>query len=591
MISVVPPSLLDHVWQSTLFVFAVWLATWMFRQNAARVRCWLWTAASAKFLVPLSIFVGVGERFHWRAAPEAMQPTVSFVMGPVLAPSSSGLLPVTLGAQEFSVWPWLLTAAWALGTTIVLVSWWRQWLPIRAAVRHATPLTLDQQCDSTGLVVLSSSVMPEPGVVGFWRPRLVLPERTVERLTPAQLRTVIVHERCHIRCRDNLWAALHMAVEAIFWWHPAVWWIERRLLAERERACDEAVLQDGTLPRDYAEAILAVCRQAVGVRLACVTGVGGSHLRVRVEAIMRNEIGRPMARGRQLALASAVVASIGGPVIGGALAAQSALDVAPSAFTFEVASVKRNQSGAPRLLGMGLLPGARFSAANASLRELITSAYGTNGHTLQAARIVGGPAWINSDRFDVEARAEGENRRQMFLALRTLLTERFKLSVHTEVRQVPVYAIVLARGDGSFGPQLRRAEFDCAELARSGQPLVSGTESRGAPACALQMGPGLLKGRGATITEIVFGLSTLVDRVVVDRTGVEGSFDFDLTWASSYVPPPVGSLPDQPLPIAPQEADQSIFTALREQLGLRLEPQRAPVDVLVIDSAEPPTPN
>jgi bla regulator protein blaR1 len=590
MNSIVPPSLLDHLWQSTLFVFAVWLATCIFRRNAARIRCWLWTAASAKFLVPLSILMSVGERFHWGTAPEAMQPAVSFVMGPVLTPSGSGTLPGTLGAQAFSAWPWLLMTAWALGTMVVLISWWRPWLVIREAVRHATPLTLDERCDSTGLTVMSSPLMPEPGVVGFWRPRLVLPERTVERLTPAQLRTVIVHERCHIRCGDNLAAALHMAVEAIFWWHPAVWWIERRLVAERERACDEAVLHAGSLPRDYAEAILEVCRQAVGARLACVTGVGGSNLRVRVEAIMRNETGCPMTRVRQLALAAAIVASVVVPVIGGALAAQSALDVSPSAFMFEVASVKRNESGVPRLLSMGLLPGARFSAVNASLRELITSAYGTNGHTLQASRIVGGPAWINSDRFDVEARAEGENRRQMFLALRTLLTERFKLSVHTEIRQVPVYAIVLARGDGSFGPQLRRAEIDCAALAKSGQPLAP-TESRGAPACALQMGPGFLKGRGMTLTEIVFGLSTLVDRVVVDRVGAEGSFDFDLTWASTFVPPPVGSLSDQPLPVAPQEAEPSIFTALREQLGLKLEPQRAPIDVLVIDGAEPPTPN
>ncbi len=129
-----------------------------------------------------------------------------------------------------------------------------------------------------------------------------------------------------------------MVVEAIFWFHPAVWWIESRLIDERERACDEAVLRDGSRPEDYAEGILEVCRQSVGVRLACVAGVSGSNLRARVEAIMRNEIGRPMTRGRRFALALAVVAAVGGPVAGGALTAQSQV-VVPPTLAFESASI------------------------------------------------------------------------------------------------------------------------------------------------------------------------------------------------------------------------------------------------------------
>ena len=228
----------------------------------------------------------------------------------------------------------------ALGAVVVLVSWWRQWLPIRAALRRATPLRLDAQYGAADLAVMSSPSMPEPGVVGIRRPRLLLPEGIVERLTPAQLRALIAHERCHIRCHDNLAAAIHMAVEALFWFHPAVWWIEARLVDERERACDEAVLRVGQPAEDYAEGILEVCRQSVGLQLTCVAGVSGSNLRARVEAIMRNEIGRPMTRGRRWALAIAVVAAVGGPVAGGALTAQSQVVVPPSGLAFEIASVK-----------------------------------------------------------------------------------------------------------------------------------------------------------------------------------------------------------------------------------------------------------
>ena len=224
---------------------AVWLAALLLRNNAARVRCWLWTAASIKFLLPLSMLVSLGEQFQWRTAPAAVQPAVLFVMEDVLAPADViAVVPASIPPAA-PVWPWLLLAAWCTGAAVVLVSWRRQWLPIRAALRRATPVKLDAKYGAGDLEVMSSPSMPEPAVVGIRRPRLVLPEGIVERLTPAQLRALIAHERCHIRYRDNLTAAIHMAVEAMFWFHPAVWWIESRLIDERERACDEAVLQSG----------------------------------------------------------------------------------------------------------------------------------------------------------------------------------------------------------------------------------------------------------------------------------------------------------------------------------------------------------
>src|SRR5262249_61038660 len=115
----------------------------------------------------------------------------------------------------------------------------------------------------------------EPGVVGSWRPVLLVPAGTADRLTPSQLDAVIAHELCHVRRRDNLTAAIHMIVEAIFWFHPAVWWIGARLVDERERACDEAVLNQGARPQDYALGIVNICKLYANTPLACVAGVTG----------------------------------------------------------------------------------------------------------------------------------------------------------------------------------------------------------------------------------------------------------------------------------------------------------------------------
>src|SRR4030095_15277538 len=142
-----------------------------------------------------------------------------------------------------------------------------------------------------------------------------------ERLTSSQLKAVIAHERCHIRCHDNLAAAVHMLVEAVLWFHPLVWWIERRLIDERERACDEAVLRAGNDPTDYAEGILTVCRFTMRAPLACVTGVSGADLRTRVESIVRNELGAQMTLSRRLAVVFFGLVLIGVPIVAGVVTA------------------------------------------------------------------------------------------------------------------------------------------------------------------------------------------------------------------------------------------------------------------------------
>ena len=590
----VPSALMNHLWQSTLFVIVVWFAALALRKNGARVRCWLWTAASVKFLVPFSSLVSLGERFQWRAAPAAVQPTVSFVMQDLLAPAAVVVATPVSAPQSVSVLPWVLVAVWTLGVGVVLMSWWRQWVPIRSALRHATPVQLDTQYGADDLAVLSSPSMPEPGVVGIRRPRLLLPEGLVDRLTPAQLRALIAHERCHIRCHDNLAAAIHMVVEALFWFHPAVWWIERRLVDERERACDETVLRSGGQPSDYAEGILEVCKQSAGVQLACVAGVNGSNLRRRVEAIMRSEIGRPMTRARRWALAVAVIAAVGGPVAGGALTAQSQVVVLPVALPFEIASVKASTitaypGAAPSELAalkwaMSQPEAGRSIKVGGPLHSLIQTAY-----NVTRFQVDGGPSWVRSDRYAIDARAAGNaTGDEMRAMLQSLLADRFQLTLLRETRTLPVYELVVAdagfkitpmkEGDCITKKELRWDLIDLeAPLYICGGPrrrvLSQWPETRPRP-----QWPRVhrIEAGGISISALIDLISGDVDRVVIDQTGFTGPFNLVLDFA----------------PAADPEADgPAIFTALEEQLGLRLQPASAPVDVLMIDRVERPSEN
>ena len=438
-----------------------------------------------------------------------------------------------------------------LGAIVVLVSWWRQWLPIRSALRRATEVRLDARYGAADLPVISSPSMPEPGVVGIRRPRLLLPAGIVERLTPAQLRALIAHERCHIRCHDNLAAAIHMVVEAIFWFHPAVWWIESRLVDERERACDEAVLRDGSRPEDYAEGILEVCRQSVGVRLACVAGVSGSNLRARVEAIMRKEIGRPMTRRRQLALAAAIALTVGGPVAGGALTAQSQV-VVPPTLAFESASITTRKPF-PGIGAREIALEANVQKANLSSRRdsQTTRVFGPL-HTLiqvaynvTAVQVEGGPAWAASDPYFIEAMAAVESTPdQMRAMLQSLLAERFKLTLRRERRILPVYELVVADGglkiaamkEGECTPakeirwdliDLEAPLYACEGFTRR-RVLSQSPETRPLPRWPRV---DRIEAGRISMSALIDLISGDIDRIVIDRTGFTARFNLLLDFA------------------------------------------------------------
>ena len=254
--------------------------------------------------------------------------------------------------------------------------------------------------------------------------------------------------------------------------------------------------------------------------------------------------------------------------------------------SFDVASIKENKSDSNRV-SMNVLPGGRFVATNVTLEVLVSGAFGGD-IPLPPNRVVLPAAWTGSGphatapRFDIEAKAGREFKQgELLAAVRQLLADRFKLVVHHETRALPVYTLVMDRADGRLGPRLTRSTLDCTDPA-----VVATKNDDGSATCGFRGRAGHAIGRHTMAVFTGFLTNVVADhRPVQDRTGLPGTYEFEFDWAPD-VPAPAGAPP----PAADTNA-VSAFTAVREQLGLRLEPGTAPLDVLVVDRAQRPTEN
>jgi beta-lactamase regulating signal transducer with metallopeptidase domain len=272
-------ALLDHLWQSSLVAVLLGGLTFLFRNNSAGLRYWLWFLASLKFLLPFSLLNALGRSVFTHPVPESSLK--------LLARIEPAATPFVAAAPSQSLsWSIAIAMVWGLGFTALILFWLTQAFKLSAIARQAKPLTLESP-----VPIKATSELLEPGLVGIIRPIILLPESLAERLSRTEIDAILAHELTHWRRRDNLLAMIHMLVEALFWFHPLVWFIGARLVEEREQACDEAVLEDGKKPLDYAQTILKVCRFYFRSPLACASGVSGSNLDRRITAIMaRREI-------------------------------------------------------------------------------------------------------------------------------------------------------------------------------------------------------------------------------------------------------------------------------------------------------------
>jgi bla regulator protein BlaR1 len=594
-------ALVNHLWQSTIVVLVAWILTLALRTNQARTRYWVWMIASVKFLIPFSLLIAAGESLRTAVATPAKRPALAAVMEQITQPfpqtaavfTAEHLSKAPLVPEHYTnLLPVILLSVWLCGFLSMVFSWARSWWTIRAVVRASSAMPIKLPAN---VPVLSSPRMLEPGVFGIVRPVLLLPENINDWLSPSQFSAIIAHELWHIRRRDNLTAAIHMLVEAAFWFHPAVWWIRARLLEERERACDEAVLQLGSEAKNYAEGIISVCRFCVESPLACTSGISGSDLKIRIARIMTQPCARKLTFGRKMMLAViggvAIVLPIGFGLLNAipSRAQSPAQDANSTAHVYDVASIKPNKSGDDMVRMMSEPDG--LTATGATLDLLIQNAYG-----VRDSQILGAPSWFRSERYDIAAKMDGSTAEELRKLsedqrkverdrmLQALLSDRFQLRFHSDTKELPVYALVITKN----GPKLRQAKPD--DTYPNGFKGPEDRPTGGAGMMLMQLGGGQITGQGVPLADLVKQLSQQLKRTVQDKTGLMGKYDFTLRWTpdESQGPPGPARIDNTP---PPGDSGPSIFTAIQEQLGLKLESQTGPVEILVIDHVEKPSEN
>jgi uncharacterized protein (TIGR03435 family) len=622
-------TLTAHLLQSTIFAAAAGLLTLAFRRNRAQVRYWLWLSASLKFVIPFTLLMSVGSYLETRMpaahqiATQIATPQVSYTLEQFTSPSFRVIALPADAAPAATDWiPLTLLAIWLCGFLTLAFSRCRGWLRVRKAVRDSKPVEIAANAD-----VRSSSAMLEPGVVGILHPIVLLPEGITERLTSSELSAVLAHELCHIRRRDNLFAALHMAVETVFWFHPLIWWMGARLVEERERTCDEEVLRQGNQPDTYADAILNVCKLYVESPLACVSGVSGAGIRKRIEAIMLNRGMPELNRAKKFLLAGAGAAALTVPILAGLLIGVGNAQPAASKLKFEAASLRPCDSGAAARGGRGSNRGEGGGLGNAWTPGRITRTCVTTMTLIQDAfvryadgkteptfamrvpPVNGAPSWTTSDLYTLEAKAEGNASKPAMFGpmLQSLLRDRFGLKLHYETKIVPSWELTVAKGgsrliptvvepgkcdivlppganlkgpDGKplpgFGPDGRFK----TPLPPAGQPchfMVTLMHGRNA----------FLVGKALPLAELTSYLTRSTDRPVFDKTGLTGKFDIVLEFAPDDTTPEAGAAV-----LSGASSDMpGLLTAIEQQLGLKLVSAKGPRDFMVIDHIEKPSAN
>lgn len=587
--SAVAPAIGNHLWQSTLFAAVAGLLTLMLRKNQARARYWLWLAASLKFLVPFSLLVGVGSYFGWSHASAVANSGMYFAMQEVSQPFAQSAVKVvshatstltSTSANLLQLLPMIVATVWLCGFLSVVLLWFVRWRRMSATMREASQLhegrevNVLRRLERAGgirrrIEIFLSRASVEPGIFGIARPALMWPEGISARLDDAHVEAILAHEVGHVRRRDNLFAAIHMFVEAIFWFHPLVWFLGTRLVEEREVACDEEVLELGSAPQVYAESILKICEFCVGSPLACVSGVTGADLTRRIVRIMTPGAARKLDFSRKFLLSAAIVGVIAAPVVAGLvyLPRRQAETPRPS---FDVASIKRHVADNMEGVDFEARPGGTLVVVNNPVSNLITNAYGIPNY-----RLYGVPGWADSDRYDIQAKGPvTAGQKEIMLMLQSLLSERFAMKAHFETRDMPAYILTVAKG----GPKMQFLSAEDCVPRDTTKPDAGNVPN----VCGSSLRPrtGGWIANHISMRQAAALLSNVLHGPVVDQTGIKGTFDVHMQWSDDLAP--ANSEGDAP---------PSFSTALRETLGLEVKAGRGPAKVLVIDHIERPSGN
>ncbi|HEX4278244.1 MAG TPA: M56 family metallopeptidase [Bryobacteraceae bacterium] len=570
-------ALMNSLWQAAIVAGLVWLALRFLPRGIAgfkaveinaATRYAIWWAALAVVLV-LPVAPTALRAMRPRPPTAALKAPVSPRLAPEPAPAVEPVI-ITVPPDRTARWPLAVLAVWAAILLFRLGQITRSYFYLRGVKRRAavSPIALPSSARRAELLI-SRDVL-SPMAVGFARPAVILPESLLAELSEPEREHVLLHEMAHLAGYDD-WSNLAMRIlGAALALHPVAVWILRRIEREREMVCDDWVVARTSDARPYAATLARLFEMRwARQKEALAPGLFGRGTCVgdRIEMLLRR--GRtfsPRASGGGMAASGLALCAL---MLAGSLAPRwIAFAQEQHRPSFEVASVKPTpvaRSGNEYGTYFRTLPGGRFSAENVPLLMLIARAYGVDRNQVSSGN------WLRSDdRYDIESKANDQDPRlkaaeaagraakQVLQAqmLQTLLEDRFKLAIHHETTVASGYALLVAKG----GPKLKSATE-----VRPGDGSISA-------------GKGRLSGQKAPLSMLAGHLSSLMERSVVDETGIQGAFDFNLEWTAEETPANPSSAP-------------SIFTAIQEQLGLKLEARREQTETIVIDHVEKPDAN
>jgi len=528
------------------------------------------------------------------SAPNESAQSAAMATGTIASPTltTSPIRFASMTATALRTWrdgaaTWIVPA-WFLGAVLFwlrLAGCWIMASRMRSLSVRQAPARWQHDLDrlrtrlnlSLPVRLVVSSLVQVPTVVGWLRPVVLVPLGALTGLEPALIEALLAHELAHIRRHDYLVNVLQGVVEALLFYHPAVWLVSGDMRRERELCCDDIAVSLCGDPLTYVRALteLESCRPN---HLNPALAANGGSLSDRVARLLG--ITRPAAPMTMPTPGSAVIAVlvVAALILATQSKAQISVVAASSLPAFETASIK--PSDPDSALKIDFAAGGRLFVTHATLRFLMKIAY-----DISDDQIIGGPAWLNSTRFDIQAKpatATGGDPQSMTqeqilvfhepirLRLQRLLADRFQLELRKESKPMPIFALVAAKN----GPKMKRDSTPGdAELKTGG-------------------GRGILTASRVDMPMLAHFLSEgQVGRPVTDMTGFTGKFDFRLEWTPdpSLNPSAAGASPNQQPPVDP--GGISIFTALQQQLGLRLDARTGTADVVVVTRAELPSAN
>lgn len=611
-------ALLNTLWYAAAVVGLAWVALRYLRRVNAATRYWIWTAVLG-FLVPLPFLPALASRLQ--AAHPAAAAIAQVAMAPAVPQAVQHLAPVTitLGSTPGpNHWPLYLLALWTVITAWQLALLLRGVISVKRmkARAKAEPLVQLPVQPRRKLEVLASDEIDSPVAVGYVHPAVILPNGLPASLEKDEMQDVLLHELAHLARYDDWLNLATRGLGALLVLHPLTAIVLRQIEREREMACDDFVVAHTGSAQSYAKnlARLHDLRSRTGTRLLASALLGRKvSLPDRIEALLHH--GRQFSTKPSLAnvglSALLLMVSLGASGLIPSWIAFAQSQAASPAETrlaktakFEMASIKHYKRPPKGSVLIGMFVPARsgrLSAMGTTVRGLIFAAYG-----VEDAQIAGGPEWTTSERFDIQAEADHATRAELRKLsidqailvkrhmIQKLLAGRFALKFHHETRNLPVYALMVA----GHGPKLREVDKPTAPPGEAGGPHGP----KGRPDW-FEHDPRRAAAFGSytTMSEEARNLSGLLGRPVLDRTGLTGHYSFALYWSMTpgerlnRLKPYFGRAQSMGAAsraaLAPGPSGPSIFTALREQLGLKLKPEKGPVDILVVDHVEHPTLN